>query len=159
MPEIDLGDFSKIGALPPEGYYRFQIPKNAEIKPNKAGDGSNITFVTLLVDAPTGAEDFENFSIPHWLSLKIAARWKLKEALEAITQHEWSEEDTKLVVDDDDVTLIEPAFEEVTVIGLVKHGTDNNNKPQAQIQTWIADDGETEPQVFVSEDKDEEEPF
>lgn len=158
MPEISLGDFSKVGAIPPEGYYRVQIPKNAEVKPNKSKDGHNVCFTTLIIDPPAGAEDFENFSIPHWLSMKVSARWKLKEALEAITQHEWAEEDTKLVTDDDDVTLIDPAFEDVTVMVQLKHGLDQNNKQQAQVQTWLPDDGETEPQIFASEESDEE-PF
>lgn len=148
MPKIDLGDFSKIGELPPEGYYRFQIQKQPVMKQNSKKDGQIIEIDCLLIDSPD--PDFENFSRRIWPSLKVSARWKLKEQLEAFTQREWNEDNVELEVDDDNI-LIDPDLEGATFIGLCVHGTDNNNKPSFEIKTYLPDDGTVEIGPVVEE--------
>lgn len=142
MPTIDLGDFSKIGALPPEGYYRFEVTKRASVKPTKAKDSHNIIIDGMLIDSFD--PDFENFTMKQWLSLKVAARWKLKEVLEALTQKPWDDESTQLEIDEDD-EMIDPDLEGTTAMVLLIHGTDQNNREQAQIRSWFPDDGTIQP--------------
>jgi hypothetical protein len=146
MPVIDLGDFSKVGTVPAEGIYRVLVENRPKVKPNKAGDGHNIIVNWKITDAPTGAEEFENFDGTSWLSLKVTARAMLKFALESFFQKSFEDENFSIKIDDDD-ELIDPDFEGVTVLAHLIPGT-YNNKPNINVKAWYPDDGETEIQVF-----------
>jgi hypothetical protein len=147
MPTLDLGDFSKIGVLPPVGHYRLQVTKNPKHEPNKKKDGHSFVLKNIIIDSPD--EAFENFPVTAWASTKVAARWKLKEILEAITQEPWDDENVQLELDDDDV-LIDPALEDRTFIALIEHSDDGKN---ANIKTFFPDDGSVEIGL-IAEDED-----
>lgn len=137
--EIDLGNFAKIGALPPVGTYRFEILGAGHVKPNSKKDGHNIVLPLRIVDS--WDEDFENFNLTIWVSLKTTVRWKLKEALEAMTGEPWDDEETKIRVDDENENQLEyPTLSGKTFVGNLVHGN-NGGKPVANVQNFFIDDG------------------
>lgn len=153
MPEIDLGDFSKVGVLPPEGYYRLIVTKPVPVKQNNAKDGSNLVFQFGLADLPDGVDEaFSDFEFTQWASFKPKARPFFKAMMTAITQDEerWASDQVKIVTDDDDVCT-DPDFEDMTVMALLRHGKDQNGSPQMQVAKYFPDDGEVTPEVASEE--------
>lgn len=140
MPEVNLGDMSKIGALPPIGTYRFEILDRGTIKPNSKKDGHNIVLKLRIVDS--WDPDFENYNMTIWCSLKVSVRWKLQEQLRAFTGQPWDDEEATIKVDDE-ANLTEPALMGVKFVGDLTHG-DNGGKPVANIQNFYYDDGTVE---------------
>jgi Protein of unknown function (DUF669) len=89
---LDL-DFGGVGGgfePLPDGNYTLKVA-DCPVKENKAKDGRMIVFEFDVMD-----DDFVGRKL--WLntSLKPAARWKLQEVLEAITQQEWREDGMEL---------------------------------------------------------------
>lgn len=140
MPEIDLGDFSKIGALPPIGNYRFECLSNGKVAENKKKDGHNIVVPVRIVDS--WDPDFENYNMTIFASLKVSVRWKLQETLRAWTGLPWDDEQTRIKVDDDG-NLEYPELLGVKFLGSLVHG-ELGGKPIANIQNFYYDDGETQ---------------
>lgn len=150
MPTLDLGDFSKVGVLAPKGHYRLQVTKNPKHELNQAKDGKSFILKSIIIDSPD--EAFENFPVTSWLSTKVSARWKLKEALEALTQTEWNEENTQLELDEDDI-LVEPALEDVRFIALIGKSKDGKFNT---IETFFPDDGTVEIGLLGEDVEDED---
>lgn len=148
MPTLDLGDFSKIGVLPPVGHYRCQVTKNPKLEINKRKDGKSFVLKCIIIDSPD--ENFENFAFKTWLSIKSSALFKVKEAFEAITQTEWEGEETPVEIDDDE-TLIDPELEDKTFIAEIGHSADGQF---VQVNKYYPDDGSVE--IGLAGESDEE---
>src|SRR5688500_4371180 len=119
MPTVDL-NFGMVGAIPDEGIYRAEC-KKAVYKLNKTGDGHIINMQMTLIDMED--DRFENFAVFDNPSLKVTARWRLKEMLEAFTGEPWTEDNMEIEVDDDNRV---PLLEESTCLVLVEHNEYNN---------------------------------
>lgn len=150
MPEINLGDFSQVGQIPPEGCYRFKVMQRPRVEQNASKDGSNIILKLNLIDFPEADSAFENYPVTVWLSLKVASYPFLKKQMQALTQTPWDSEDTVLTVDDDNV-LEKPDLEDLTFIGECVH-KDYQNAPTLNIKNWYPDDGSVEIMVAGSGD-------
>jgi hypothetical protein len=160
MVELDL-DFGGVDVRP-AGWFRLTTDK-AIYKQNNAKDGMIINLKMHFTDMPPGTigdtdveyEQFENFPIDDWPSLKPGARWKLKKQLEAITGKNWDQDGMKLqIVCEEDCDEFEeyhkcehtkrvPELENCTVIGLVEVGEYNGN-PQMKVQRYVEDNGSVE---------------
>lgn len=138
MPEIDL-DFGGVGALPEEGVYRITIDKPAIYKQNKTKDGYIINLQMSLTDMPD--EAFEGMKVFDNPSLKLSARWKLQEVLEAFTQEEWKDDGLKITVNEDNEVEDLPVG--TTALGLVYHD-DYNGRLQAKVRNYFPDNGTVE---------------
>lgn len=137
MPTLDLS-FGDVGSLPPDGNYRLVV-NDAIYKANRAGDGYIIEMDCWILDAPDEKWDgFKPWPKPN-ASLKTSARWKLQEALEAITQREWKEDNLQLEVDDD---MKVPELIGKTFIGVCMQG-EFANRSVLKVDTFLRDDGTT----------------
>lgn len=149
MPEVDL-DFGGVGALPDEGVYRLNCDK-AIYKQNKTKDGFIINLQMSLVDMPDDQEDFEGMKVFDNPSIKLAARWKLQEVLQAFTGDPWDEDGLKLEVeceedcgeDDCHHQMVVPVLHEKQALGVCYHD-DYNGRLSLKVRTYLQDDGNVE---------------
>jgi hypothetical protein len=153
MPEVSL-DFGSVGAIP-EGWFRVVCDKPV-YKLNNAKDGHIIEMQMHCIDMPDGFENFENFSVRDWPSLKPSARWKLQEVLSAFTGEDWSEDDMKLevaCVEDCEIShenfdkcpheKIVPILKDATAVALLVAKT-REGRTNANPTTYLVDDGSVE---------------
>lgn len=149
MPEIDL-DFGE--KLPDEGVYRVHSD-DAEYKLNKTKDGFIINLKMRMIDMPDPFEEFENLPVYDNPSLKLSARWKLREVLEAFTQDPWDEDGLKLevvCVEDCDADLVDcphkkivPCLIDKDALGICYHD-DYSGRLSVKISRYLADDGQVQ---------------
>ena len=147
MPEIDL-DFGSVGQVP-EGWFRLTCDK-AIFKPNKSKDGYIINLQMRLIDMPEEFEAYENTMVFDNVSMKLAARWRLKDVLSAFTGDDWSDDGMKLQLEceecDEDNCAHQknvPALVDHTAIGLI-YGEDYQGRISARVKNYLVDDGAIE---------------
>lgn len=143
-------DFSKVGAIPPPGTFRFLV-KEAKVLPTKAKDSHNLVVKAEIQDYP-GDEEFEGYKKTLYFSLKQNALFGLQNFLEAVTQEEWRDEDLGIEIDDDN-DLIDPNIIDKTFLGVCAAGS-YNNRPQLDVHTFVPDNGEFEIQVQEASESD-----
>jgi hypothetical protein len=137
MAKLDL-DFGGVGALPEEGVYRLTIDK-AIVKSNKAKDGKVVNLQMSLTDMPD--EAFEGQKVFDSPSLKLAARWKIKEVLEAFTQKDWDEDGLEIEYDEETGEI--EMLQNLTALGICYHD-DYQGKMNLKVKTYLPDNGQVE---------------
>lgn len=141
MPTVDL-DFGSVGQIPPEGVWRT-LCNTATYKKNKAGDGYILDLDVSLIDMPEEHSNFEGFKpFPRPVaSFKSSALWKLQEILEAFTGEEWTDDDMKLEIDEDNTV---PILAGQTAMVVYIHDS-YNGRATFKANTFMADDGSVTP--------------
>jgi hypothetical protein len=151
MPTVDL-DFGSVDDRP-EGWYRLTCAKPV-YKKNKAGDGFIINLEMKFTDMPDEWSSFENQKLYDQPSLAISARWKLKEVLEAFTNHPWDEDNMKIeweceqeceaeTYDECPHTKIVPDLVDTTAVGLIYAG-EYKGRINCKVKQYLPDDGTVE---------------
>lgn len=135
MGIINLGDMSKVGAVPPDGAYAITILKvEAKASKNKEKPSTNL-FIRYMIEGvvgehldPVASEQFVGQEFQTTVNVQETTLWRVQQVLEAVTMKEWRDDSMEFDPDD----LIGG--------GAIIEGTEGeyNGQKQFNIQNWYS---------------------